>query len=79
MSGELESIFRAVPAFPSKLEFALLDATLGAQGHTGGIAQIGLAKGKGCELQPWLSSGHLGQKVQTGIKWVSSPLGSDWS
>lgn len=29
VSGELESIFRAVPAFPGKLELTLLDATLG--------------------------------------------------
>lgn len=54
VSGKLESIFRAVPAFPSKLELTLLNATLGTQGHTGGVSQIGLAEGKGCELQPWL-------------------------
>lgn len=47
VSRELESIFRAVPAFPSKLEFTLLNATLGTQGHTGSVGQIGLAKGKG--------------------------------
>lgn len=47
VSGELESVFRAVPAFPSKLELTLLNATLGTQGHAGGIGQIGLAKGKG--------------------------------
>lgn len=47
VGGELQSIFRAVPAFPSKLELTLLDATLGTQGHTGSIGQIGLARGKG--------------------------------
>lgn len=51
VSGELESTFRAVPAFPSKLEFTLLYATLGAQGHAGGVGQIGLAKGKYYEGQ----------------------------
>lgn len=47
VSGQLESIFGAVPAFPSKLELAFLDAALGTQGHTGSVGQIGLAKGKG--------------------------------
>lgn len=47
VSRELESIFRAVPAFPSKLELTLFNATLGTQGHTGSVGQIGLAKGKG--------------------------------
>ena len=47
VSRQLESIFRAVPAFPSKLELALLNATLGTQGHTGSVGQVGLAKGKG--------------------------------
>lgn len=47
VSGQLESIFRAVPAFPSKLELTLLNATLGTQGHTSSVGQIGLAKGKG--------------------------------
>lgn len=47
VSGKLESIFWAVPAFPSKLELTLLNATLGTQGHAGRVGQIGLAKGKG--------------------------------
>lgn len=47
VSRELESVFRAVPAFPSKLELTLFNATLGTQGRTGSVGQIGLAKGKG--------------------------------
>ena len=61
VGGELESIFRTVPAFPSKLEFTLLDATLGTQGHTGSVGQIGLAKGKGISFSPDSGQGVWGR------------------
>lgn len=42
MAGELQCPLRAVPAVPSKLELALLDATLRPSCHAAGVDEIGL-------------------------------------
>lgn len=42
VAGELQRPLRAVPAVPSKLELALLDATLRPSCHAAGVDEIGL-------------------------------------
>lgn len=71
VSRELESTFRAVPAFPSKLELTLFNAILGTLGHTGSVGQISLAKGKGLWASAPAQTRSSGEQAE--LKWVSSP------
>lgn len=42
MAGELQSSLRAVPAIPSKLEFAFFNAALRARCNTAGVDEVRL-------------------------------------
>lgn len=77
VSRELERIFGAVPAFPRKLELTLFNATLGTHGHAGSVGQVGLAKGKGSQASALAQLRPSGEGAQAGLKWVSSPGGSN--